>query len=645
MLKGMSVPPRLKFKKGDLFSHLDVIASLLGLIMGLAIISLYYLFGSEQRDIGLTIFFASLIYLLLRKRLLACREVDIPSKKTTNLLLNIAFWSLYTVTIILLYLNLYFRPTSYFILISLMAGIIAIDILFYRQGHSVLPIIVKIFALSVNIKAGIWYNFPTFSGSDVYWHSSISDIITSSGYIPPFELLGQYYFTPLSHIYVSVLQILCQENTKNSIFAFALIISILIVFVYLVGREIAGPRVGLLAALVLSLINSVIQYAFINYTPSVLSFCYFLGIFYLLFKIVIFEQYNVPNILLLIFLSTTSIFTHQLSSFAILTAIFSMYIMHFICEFRGHGNKVWFFTRYLSLIIIVLLSQWLYSFVTENCSFFEFISRPFIRDFFGDKSYEVTEILRGEASCDPLLTTVISSLPYLIPVSFAIGGVLLWLASRDSKKMQIVAPIIIMYAIIYGVPMIGMRNLLTHRWLPFLSVFLCLVIAAYILGIANIPRLRIAKVAIILIIVTSFCFVMIITPGINKDNPIIRGDATVRNQFTDTEVTGMDTLTSIAVGTIKADSAYLLLERSKLGTSQTYTSMSLDYVAGIELTDQPNILIAIRKCGMTEPLTFNTGKKGVSETRYLPEHFLNRFDHPQHDLIYSNEEVLGYLAK
>lgn len=210
------MPPRLKFKKGDLFSHLDVIASLLGLIMGLAIISLYYLFGSEQRDIGLTIFFASLIYLLLRKRLLACREVDIPSKKTTNLLLNIAFWSLYTVTIILLYLNLYFRPTSYFILISLMAGIVAIDILFYNQSRSILPIFAKIFALSINVRAGIWYNFPTFSGSDVYWHSSIIDIIATNGYLPAFEIFSKYYFTPMSHIYVSIIQILCQENTKNS---------------------------------------------------------------------------------------------------------------------------------------------------------------------------------------------------------------------------------------------------------------------------------------------------------------------------------------------------------------------------------------------------------------------------------------------
>lgn len=641
----MLAPLKLIFKEEGPFHHLDIIASYLGLIVGLAVFSLYYLLGSEQRDIGLTIFLASLLYLLLRKRLLARREVDVPSKKTTHLLLSIAFYSLYTVTIILLYLNLYFRPTSYFILISLMAGITAIDILFYKQGHSILPIFVKIFALSINVRAGIWYNFPTFSGSDVYAHSSIIEMIASNGYIPPFEIFGKYYFTPLSHIFVSVAQILCQETTKNSIFTFALIISILIIFVYLVGREIASPRAGLLAALILSLINSVIQYAFVNYTPSVLSFCYFLGIFYLLFKIIAFNQYSVPNILLLVFLSITSIFTHQLSSFAILTAIFAVCCMHFICRFGEPGNKLWFLTRYLLLLIIVLLFQWFYSYVTTGCSFFEFVFRPFINDFLGDKSYEVGELIRGTTSSEPFLTTVVSSLPYTVPVFFAIGGVLLWLTSRDSKKMQIIAPIIVMYAIVYGFPMIGMRNLLTDRWLPFLSIFLCLVIAAYILSIANIPRSKIMKFAVISIIVASFCFVMIITPGINKDNPIIRSDATVRNQFTAIEVTGMDTLTSMAAGTIKSDAAYLLLQRSELETSQTYTSMSLDYVAGTEFSDQPNTLIAIRKCGMTEPFTFGTNKRGISATEYLPGHFLDRFNSPQHDLIYSNEKVLGYLTK
>ncbi|NLG05640.1 MAG: hypothetical protein GX567_17720 [Clostridia bacterium] len=526
-----------------------------------------------------------------------------------------------------------------------MAGIIAIEILFYNRGRSIIPIFAKIFALSLNIRAGIWYNFPTFSGSDVYWHAAICDLIARNGYIPSFELSRIYYYAPLSHIYISMIQILCNENTKDSIFILALIISILIIFVYLIGRDISCPRVGLLAALILCLINSVIQYAFVNYTPSVLVFCYFLVIIYLLFKIVEFEQFSIQNILLLIVLSIAIILTHPMSSFVILISLFSMYIVQLIWVFGEYSNKIRFLSNYLLLFIIMLISHWFYSFITNNCSFFEFVFRPLITDFFGAKQYDYMEILRGVTSGDSFLTTIISSLPYTVPVFFAIGGVLLWFASRDRKKLQMIAPIVILYAIVFGTPMIGMRNLVTDRWLPFLSVFLCVVIAAYILGIADIPHSRISKVFAISIIVTSFCFVMIITPAINKDNPIIDNYATVRDQFTDAEVAGMDALTSIAAGPIKSDLAYFLLERSKLYTNQTYIGMSLDYVSSIEFSDKSNTLIAIRKCGMIEPLAFDTGKLGILERQYLPDHFLDRFNRPQYDLIYSNEAVLEYLAK
>jgi len=641
----MSAPLEFKSKEGWLFHRLDIIASILGLLIGLAIFSAYYLFGSEQRDVGVTIFLASLVYLLLRKRILSRSSAEIPSTKTANLLINITFWLLYIITVSILYLNLYFRPTSYFILISLMAGIIGVEIMCYSEGRSILPIFLKIIVLSINIQAGIWYNFPTFSGSDVYWHASICEMVANSGYVPPFEISNKYYFTPLSYTFVAIIQILCQQSTKDSIFVFAVLVSILMVFVYLIGRDISGPREGLLAALVLSLTNSVIQYAFVNYTPSVLCFCYFLVILYLLFKIVACEQYNIQNTLLLIFLSTVSIFTHQLSSFVILTALFSVYIMYLILEFRERKNTTRFFTRYLSLLVIVLFFQWFYSLVTENCSFFEFVFRPFVRDFLGDTPYEGMEILRGAASTVTFLDTILTSLPYTFPVFFAIGGVLLWLNSKDFKKLLVITPIIILYAIIYSFPMLGMRNLLTDRWMPFLSVFLCLVIAAYILNIANISMQRMVKVSIVLLIMTSFCFVMVITPGINKDNPIINKDATVRNQFTSAEVAGMDTLTNIVVGPIKSDSNYFLLKKSDLKATQTYISMSLDYVFGNELSDQTNTLIAIRRCGMTEPFAFNTAKRGISEMRYLPEHFLDKFDRPQYDLIYDNKEVVGYLTK
>ena len=61
-------------------------------------------------------------------------------------------------------MNLYYRPISYFILVCILAGIIASEILYVREGDKVAPILLQIFLLSILIRAGIYYNFPSLMG-------------------------------------------------------------------------------------------------------------------------------------------------------------------------------------------------------------------------------------------------------------------------------------------------------------------------------------------------------------------------------------------------------------------------------------------------------------------------------------------------
>ncbi len=54
-----------------------------------------------------------------------------------------------------------------------------------------------------------------------------------------------------------------------------------------------------------------------------------------------------------------------------------------------------------------------------------------------------------------------------------------------------------------------MRNLLTSRWFPLISVFLVLVAASYMLKLVSLFDLRMAKIPAIFIIVVLFSFVMV----------------------------------------------------------------------------------------------------------------------------------------
>ncbi len=645
----MAIDHQFTLTKNSILSYLDFYLSILGFCFGFFVFSLYYVIGMDQRDIGLTILSASLLYIVLRNKLLHHNYYIFQDSRSINLLLSSVFWILFTVTTYLLYTNLYFRPTLYFILISIMAGLIGVMILHHSSGESPFSILCMIATLSIQIRAGIWYNYPTFSGSDVYAHAATIDAIASTGHLLPFEIFGKYLFAPLSHIHVAVVQNFLQLDTFDSLFIVAVIGSILIILVYYVGREIADSKVGLLAALLLSVTNSVILYAFQNFTPAVLAFCYFIIMFYFLNRIIISKGNISINISLLICFTILLVFTHQLSTFAILVLIITLLCVHFVSSStKQNTNKQNdLYINYLLIFIITIVFQWFYSLVTDQRSFFDFVFRPFYSSITeGGGDYNPIELMKGTFVPESLLDSMISNIPFLIIPFFVIGGVYLWLAIKDDKKIQIILPIIVVYAIVYGFPMLGMRNLLVHRWMPFLSVFTCLVIAAYIISLATIHRTRLPQMFVIIGIVGFFCFAMLITPGINKDNPIIRADTTARDTFTSSEVAGWGTIGTMGdKSIIKTDPSYTILRRADLESRGKYTIMSLDYVQGLDPGDSPGSIIVIRLSGFEEPLLFPTGQRGISRAIRLPEDFLKKFNLPRYDLVYSNDQVLGYISK
>ena len=154
---------------------------------------------------------------------------------------------------------MYFRPISYFILICLLTGIIAIEILYFKEGDPVWSILLKIFLLSANIRAGIFYNFPSHMGYDAYWHAKIAELTTNTCFVVPFEISSQYFSYPILHLFISITQIVNQIYIKDAIFCSIGLVSIVgTIFIYLIGKKLAGPQIGLLATLLANVTNSII---------------------------------------------------------------------------------------------------------------------------------------------------------------------------------------------------------------------------------------------------------------------------------------------------------------------------------------------------------------------------------------------------
>ena len=233
-----------------LHGRLDVLFGVLGIFIGTLVIYLSYTMNLRQQDIGFAILIPCLIYLTLRWKLIApTHDYFIPTKSIT-LLLNIIFLFAFTASIILLRLNLYYRPPLYFILVSIACAAIAVEIFYSNEKPQVWSVITKILLISLSVRAGIFYNFPALMGADIWGHMTYIQAIIDNGMILrnvesiPYSF--KYCDYPIFHLIITITQILTHTTLKNSLFLsigfFAVVSTI---FIYLIGKAVEfGMKVG-----------------------------------------------------------------------------------------------------------------------------------------------------------------------------------------------------------------------------------------------------------------------------------------------------------------------------------------------------------------------------------------------------------------
>lgn len=626
--------------------NLDVIFGLMGISLGILIVSLYYLKNLNQQDIGVTILSSSLIYILFRKKFK--NEASISSgKDRLKRVLGLLFYIIFLTCVLLYNTSPYFRPLSYFILICVLAGIIASEILYVKEGDSVISILLQIFLLSILIRVGVFYNFPSLMGYDAYFHANMARTITDTGFVAPFQISGKYFYYPIVHIFISITQIIGKTNIKDAIFYSIGFANIFITAcIYLIGKKLEGPQMGLLAALLINLNNHNIVTGIANITAGSLVLCYFIFIIYTIFS----EKQEVKYTGLVLLISILIIVTHQLTTFVVLLALVTIYASKYMHRhlYKNPRLKTTGFS-YMLFFLVSMQTYWTFTYVHGDISFFEMILKPLIGVLQGGSAYSSDDLIVGTITNQNALETLILHISYLALPFFAIGGVLAYFSREDTKKINkfsVALVVIILYGLAYGVPLLGMRNLLTSRWFPLIAVFLSLVAASFMLKIVSLCGVKKTKIPAIFITVLLFSFVMITTPAINKDNPLVAKDSTVRNQFKYVEIYAIETITGKYSGSILMDSPYdscLFYSGSKFNSSNE-KAFDISNVKTGEIKGNPMVLL--RKSTLTEPVSLNDPERyGVDFVQAIPEKFFKMFETRDYALIYNNEEVSAYIKE
>lgn len=106
-------------------------------------------------------------------------------------------------------------------------------------------------------------------GYDAYFHTKVADIIMLTGSVPPLEISGKYVYAPIVHILMASVGVLCQIPVKCAVFLSIGVGSVIsTLFLYIIGKNIAGPQIGLFAALLANLTNDLIVRGITNITAD-----------------------------------------------------------------------------------------------------------------------------------------------------------------------------------------------------------------------------------------------------------------------------------------------------------------------------------------------------------------------------------------
>ena len=296
---------------GNIIDYSDIILAVTGFFTGAGIFYLSYTGVINQFIIGLTLLFSSLIYLVTRSWLKENSFQNYQLSYRQKSILTLIFCVLVIVTSILWYIQTFSRPVIYFVLVSFFAGLIAVEILFLTKDDNVWPVLLKIFFSSFLIRMGIWYNYPSVMGYDAFFHVNMANLISTTGFVPPFEISEKYVLYPVMHIFIAITKIFSFVDIKDAVFFSIGIISIICtLFVFIFVNRFAGPRVGLLSTLLICITTQIIVTGITNITCGSLVLCYFLMLLFLLI-----DRDRRPHTLLLcLVIMFTTVITHQLSS-------------------------------------------------------------------------------------------------------------------------------------------------------------------------------------------------------------------------------------------------------------------------------------------------------------------------------------------
>lgn len=615
-----------------LFDELDKTMALVGVIFSLILtIWIKLVIGHPIYVMsGILCFIVCTGYLIIRRFF---HHSSIPSldelRYSTRfyITLNILFFLTFSYSMISIYLrhDPYIRPIGYFFSISLMAVIVANEILFLSpQKSHIYFALCKIIIIGLSLTYSQILIFPSVVGIDPFVHQWFTLKILDKGYIP--EGFA-YSKLPLMHLMIGMTALVTDLGYKMS--AMFSISSLQIIsdalFIFLLGKFLISTKVGLLASLLLEVANQHIRFGYIA-IPNTMGAILILPIIFILVKLR--KEKPLIGTLILMFIMGALILTHTVTAMCLAILLFVFWLSSLVYTRLFHQET----GRSVIWTICILFS-------TVMFAYWSYISGHILNlaNFIKMGFYDTRLIYKYiDLSFIPLGEQIFTYLGMFLFFSISFIGCFYILSKqfRNSNRFIIIIGGIVTLCLAFFTLITG-KNIIVGRWYYFSQILLAIPLSLSILLLTGIFKNRLTKGFLISFSIFILTFLLIISPAANVDNHIFSSNSGIRFAFTESELHAGNTISTIYNGIVGTDTYYTLLFKYQLDTKYVSIDNSLD--TG-DFRMSPEIMIVIREETMNHPL-FRPSQTTLT-INYNP--FL-KLEEQKYSRIYNCGPVSGYV--
>lgn len=558
--------------------------------------------------------------------------IQLPVSRLQFQVWTIVYFIFYILSIIFFYWrpNYYERPIFYFLLIALMAGVLACEILTSERKHSGF-ILIQVIILGMSITWTQLLITPGLVGVDPWYHSALTTSIIREG-ILPFEYI--YSKLPIFHIMIAITSIVTSFTYK-----FATLVSVSfgqiacnVLFIFLIGNYLfKNYRIGLLAALVVIIADLHIHMSYWS-IPNALGAVFITIILYLLFRRLNCSQKFETSILIILAMAVI-IFTHTIMAICMAILLFVAWgVLTFYKRSPSQSNNH-YITVLMPMGFTIAMFTW-WSYISGNINqLAKFIAFDFSLSS-GNKVTQLTHI--------PPHEIIFSLIGQYLFLTITIIGILYMISRKSNSSTFSFAVLACTPLFISFIAYIISSDIIAYRWIYVSEILMSIPLALtlYLISSIKIKQLNFHYLFFFGFVVI-LSFLMLMGSYGNDDNHFLIPNLGKSNYYTQSELVGSDFFANKSTGLILSDINYAYNPSSSLfehiyGINRERLAI-LDYEVTSNILSHDNALKILRTRSIIE---FKMKSDFPSNTQ--PDDYIYMFN-SNFNKIYENPTIYGYI--